>query len=128
MSLFRPLPPPHTHSRAIGTSENSGVPVLFGGHNLSPLVEIGLADLPKSEGAQGRQACTHKRTSCSGGPEYNTAQSRPLVVLIQQLQPQLANSHNSLKLNHNNNFVNTRNHLCPGHVFLVVPASAAGAA
>ena len=32
-------------------SENPGVPVLFGGHNLSPLVEIGLTDLPKSGGA-----------------------------------------------------------------------------
>ena len=29
----------------------SGVPVLFGGHNLPPLVEIGLTDLPKSGGA-----------------------------------------------------------------------------
>ena len=27
--------------RAVGRSENSGVPVLFGGHNLSSLVEIG---------------------------------------------------------------------------------------
>ena len=27
------------------------MPVLFGGHNLSPLVEIGLTDLPKSGGA-----------------------------------------------------------------------------
>ena len=34
--------------RAVGMSENPGVPVLFGGHNLSPLVEIGLTDLPKS--------------------------------------------------------------------------------
>ena len=31
-------------------SENLGVPVLFGG-NLPPMVEIGLIDLPKSEGA-----------------------------------------------------------------------------
>ena len=31
-----------------GRSENPGVPVLFGGHNLPPLVEIGLTDLPKS--------------------------------------------------------------------------------
>ena len=40
-------------SRAVGRSENPGVPVLFGGHNLppSPLVEIGLTYLPKSEGA-----------------------------------------------------------------------------
>jgi hypothetical protein len=28
-------------------SENRGVPVLFGGHNLPLLVEIGLTDLPK---------------------------------------------------------------------------------
>ena len=33
--------------RAVGRSENLGVPVLFGGHNMPPLVEIGLADLPK---------------------------------------------------------------------------------
>ena len=37
--------------RAVGGSENSGVPVLFGGHNLPPLVEIGLTDLPKFGGA-----------------------------------------------------------------------------
>ena len=34
--------------RAVGRSENLGVPVLFGGHNLPHLVEIGLTDLPKS--------------------------------------------------------------------------------
>ena len=34
-------------NRVVGRSENSGVPVLFGGHNLPPLVEIGLTDLPK---------------------------------------------------------------------------------
>ena len=37
--------------RAVGRSENPGVPVLFGGNNLPPLVEIGLTDLPKSGGA-----------------------------------------------------------------------------
>ena len=37
--------------RAVGRSENPGVPVLFGGHNLPLLVEIGLTDLPKSGGA-----------------------------------------------------------------------------
>ena len=37
--------------RAVGRSENLGVPVLFGGHNLPPLVEIGLTDLPKFGGA-----------------------------------------------------------------------------
>ena len=35
---------------AVGGSENSGVPVLLGGHNLPPLVEIGLTDLPKFGG------------------------------------------------------------------------------
>ena len=30
-----------------GPSEGLKVPVLFGGHNLPPLVEIGLTDLPK---------------------------------------------------------------------------------
>ena len=38
-------------SRAVGRSENLGVPVLFGGHNLPPLVEIGLTDRPKFGGA-----------------------------------------------------------------------------
>ena len=37
--------------RAVGRSKNPGVPVLFGEHNLLPLVEIGLTDLPKSGGA-----------------------------------------------------------------------------
>ena len=37
--------------RAVGRSENTGVPVLFGGLNLPPLVEVGLTDLPKSGGA-----------------------------------------------------------------------------
>ena len=37
--------------RAVGRSENPGVPVLFGGHNLPPLVEIGVTALPKSWGA-----------------------------------------------------------------------------
>ena len=40
--------------RAVGRSENPWVPVLFGGHNLPPLVEIGLTDLPKSGGATPR--------------------------------------------------------------------------
>ena len=34
--------------RAVGRYENLGVPVLFGGHNMPPVVEIGLTDLPKS--------------------------------------------------------------------------------
>ena len=41
----------HVCLRAVGRSENPGVPVLFGEHNLPPLVEIGLTDLPKSWGA-----------------------------------------------------------------------------
>ena len=36
---------------AVGRSENPGVPVLFGGRNLHPLVEVGLTDLPKSGGS-----------------------------------------------------------------------------
>ena len=41
------------HSRAVGRSKNPGVPVVLGGHNLSPLVEIGLTDLPKLGGTPG---------------------------------------------------------------------------
>ena len=45
-------------SRAVGRSENPGVLLLFGGHNLPsdlpPLVKIGLTDLPKSGGATPR--------------------------------------------------------------------------
>ena len=39
--------------RVVGRSENPGVPVLFGGLNLppSPMIEIGLTNLQKSEGA-----------------------------------------------------------------------------
>ena len=36
-----------------GRSENPGVPVLFDGHSLPPLVEIGLTGLPKSGHPQG---------------------------------------------------------------------------
>ena len=38
-------------SRAVGRSKYPGVPVLLGGLNLPPLVEIGLTDLPKSGSA-----------------------------------------------------------------------------
>ena len=52
-----------------GLKIRGGWPVLSGGHNLPPLVEIGLTDLPKFGGfwhPQGRQACwcigtIHKR-------------------------------------------------------------------
>ena len=37
--------------RVVRRSENPGVPVLFDVHNLPPLVEIGLTELPKSTGA-----------------------------------------------------------------------------
>ena len=36
------------NTKAVRRSENPGVPVLFGGHNLPPLVEKGLTGLPKS--------------------------------------------------------------------------------
>jgi hypothetical protein len=45
--------------RAVGRSENPEVPVLFGGNNLSPLVEIGLTDLPKSRRGGGAMAPRH---------------------------------------------------------------------
>ena len=38
--------------------KNLGVPVLFGGHNLAPLAEIRLTDLPKSGGAMAPTAPT----------------------------------------------------------------------
>ena len=38
---------------AVGRSENLEVTVFFVGHNLPPLVEIGLTDLPKSGDAGG---------------------------------------------------------------------------
>ena len=41
----------HVLHRVVGRPENPGVPVLFGGHNLFPLVEIRLTDLSKSGGA-----------------------------------------------------------------------------
>ena len=40
-----------SNCRAVGRSENPGVPVVLGGHNLSFLVEIGLTDLLKFGGA-----------------------------------------------------------------------------
>ena len=36
--------------RAVRRSEYPGVPILAGGHNLTPLVEIGLTYLPKNGG------------------------------------------------------------------------------
>ena len=38
-------------TRAVERSENPGMPVSLGGHNLAPLVEVGLTDLPKFGGA-----------------------------------------------------------------------------
>ena len=49
--------------RAVGGSENTGVPLIFGGHNLPHLVEVGLTDLPKSGVAMAPPAppgTTHK--------------------------------------------------------------------
>ena len=39
------------YPRAVVRSENPGKSVLFAGHNLPTLVEIGLTDLPKFRGA-----------------------------------------------------------------------------
>ena len=38
--------------RAVGRTEILEMPVLYGGHNLPPLVEIGLTDLTKSGGTE----------------------------------------------------------------------------
>ena len=53
-------------SRAVGKSENPGVPLLFAGHNLPPLVEIGLTDLPKSEGAMADHQSTKSKQFQNG--------------------------------------------------------------
>ena len=59
---------PAAYLRAVGRFENPGVPVLFGGHYLPPMIEIGLNYLPKSGGSiasgqpRGQQAC-HQRLS-----------------------------------------------------------------
>ena len=45
------MSPPPLLLKAVGGSENSGVTVLFGGHNLPPLVKIGLTDFSKFGGA-----------------------------------------------------------------------------
>ena len=45
-----PLAP--SGDRAVAKSENPGGHVVLGGDNVPPLVEIGLADLPKSGGAR----------------------------------------------------------------------------
>ena len=42
--------------RAVGRSENPGVPVVMWGYNLSPLVEIALIDVSKSRGAMASPA------------------------------------------------------------------------
>ena len=47
---------PSGQDMAVGESENPGVPVLFCGHNLPPLVEIDSTDLPKSGGAMATPA------------------------------------------------------------------------
>ena len=58
--------------RAVGRSENPGVPVLFGGHNLPPLVEIGLTDLPKTGGATGTPGTPRDdRLANAGGRSAN---------------------------------------------------------
>ena len=50
--------------RAVARSENPGVPVLFDGHNLPPMVEIGLRWLPKLGVDMSTRPHAHRRT-CS---------------------------------------------------------------
>ena len=57
--------------RTVGRSENPGVPVLFGGHNLPPLGEIGLTDLPKCGGAMAPPAPPGTTDLISTDQAYN---------------------------------------------------------
>ena len=57
------------NNRAVGTSDNPGVPVLFDVHNLPPLVETGLTDLPKSGGVMTPPSPLNNET-----PELNARQ------------------------------------------------------
>ena len=66
--------------RAVGRSENLGVPVLFGGHNLPPLVEIGLTDLPKSGGVIAPP--TPPRTTSLGGAPSEPSVQLPLSMPV----------------------------------------------
>ena len=50
-SVYIREPPRGHHVRAVARSENPGGLVVLGGDNVSPLVEIGLTDLPKTGGA-----------------------------------------------------------------------------
>ena len=66
---------------AVGRSENPEVPVLFGGHNLPLLVDIGLTDLPKFGGAMATPGTTPLQyrqrhlQQCSGvGAELNVSE------------------------------------------------------
>ena len=52
------------------------MPVLFGGYNLTPLVEIGLTDLPKSGGAM---------APVPGTPRDNTPAQKRAVGLSENL-------------------------------------------
>ena len=53
--------------RAVARSENPGGHVVLGGDNVPPLVEIGLADLPKSGGARapGPPTCDRPALDCA---------------------------------------------------------------
>ena len=50
------------HSSAVARFENPGGLVVLGGDNVSPLVEIGLTDLPKSGGATASAGMTGLRS------------------------------------------------------------------
>ena len=50
--------------RAVARSENPGGHVVLGGDNVPPLVDIGLADLPKSGGGAQAPPAPHLRRAC----------------------------------------------------------------
>ena len=64
-----------TLNRAVGGPENPRMPLIFGGHNLPPLVEIGLTDLPKSGDAM-TPPVPSGTTSLN---EHDHASSRPIL-------------------------------------------------
>ena len=68
--------------RAVGRTEILEMPVLYGGHNLPPLVEIGLTDQPKIGGTMAppaplRQTEQQSRLTCGVLTDGSNVQTHP---------------------------------------------------
>ena len=72
--------------RAVGRSENPGVPVLFGRHNLPPLVEIGLTDQPKSGGAMAPTAPTNLVNESKDNEDVKKVETKMSEKEIEQFE------------------------------------------